>query len=185
MRCFTALPVSDETQKQVGALVESLKPGVRGRVSWVAPQNLHFTLQFFGEIEPAQADALAAAMEPTIADIAPFSMAYGELGAFPNERHPSVIWLGLRRGAEEMEALKTALDRAIAATNVRFDQKKFHPHLTLARVREARIHWGDTRAKVTAEDTTSEVLLMQSTLTPSGSIYSPYRRLSFGVTARG
>lgn len=185
MRCFTAIPVSEATREQVGALIETLQRGVRGRISWVAQKNLHFTLHFFGEIRSDQADALAAAMEPAVSGLAPFTMAYGDVGAFPNLRRPSVIWLGLRHGAEEIEALKIALDHAIETTGIPFDRKRFHPHLTLGRVRDARIHFGDTQAEITSNDTASEVILMESTLAPNGSIYSPYRRLSFGVAARG
>ncbi|MGH8104385.1 MAG: RNA 2',3'-cyclic phosphodiesterase [bacterium] len=177
--------MSESTRVLIAEFVSALKRGVRGRVSWVAPENLHLTLHFFGEISERDADSLAAALEAAAADLQPFIMGYGEFGAFPSLNRPNVIWLGLRRGAVETEALKARLDDAIHGANGAFDDKRFHPHITLGRARDPHLYLPDLKANVQTEDAVNEVILMQSKLTPQGSHYTPLKRIGLGVAAHG
>jgi 2'-5' RNA ligase len=104
-------------------------------VSWVLAENLHFTLRFFGDLKDREVETAIAATVEGVRALAPFDVALGGLGAFPNPRHPSVWWVGVREGAEALEGLAGSLDRAYRIHGLGRADKPFRPHLTLGRVR--------------------------------------------------
>jgi 2'-5' RNA ligase len=71
-------------------------------------------------------DAAAAGVEP-------FEVVLAGAGAFPGDRRPRAIWLGIERGAEELGTISRALDAALVLTGMPSDDRPFRPHLTVAR----------------------------------------------------
>jgi len=65
----------------------------------VAPQNVHLTLKFLGDVSPANLKQLAETLKVEAASHQMFSMSAGGLGAFPTHRRARVIWIGLEAGA--------------------------------------------------------------------------------------
>lgn len=112
------------------------------RVRWIKPGNLHFTLRFLGEITPAEVALAKVASREAADGIAPFDIALTHLGAFPSLQRPQVVWIGVGDGAQELEALAKRLDDRLAHHRFPLEDRRFRPHLTLARVRDAR-QWGD------------------------------------------
>jgi 2'-5' RNA ligase len=105
-------------------------------IRWTRPEQLHFTLRFFGDLDAA---ALARAGEVTAAvaaDEAPLSLTLDGLGAFPNWRRPRVVWVGVGEGGAALESLAARLDEAFAAAGLGRADKPFRAHLTIGRVRE-------------------------------------------------
>jgi 2'-5' RNA ligase len=60
-------------------------------------------------------------------------------GAFPAERKPRALWLGMERGAAELGALADALDPALEPLGWPPDRRPYRPHLTVARLDSASI----------------------------------------------
>ena len=121
-------------------------------MSWVKPDNLHYTLRFLGEVgeDGARRAARGGAPRPRRAARA-FDATLGALGAFPNARRARVIWLGMTEGGEPLVALARALERALARRG--FDReadKPFSAHLTLGRVREPGPDWTEQLAAARA-----------------------------------
>src|SRR5439155_26193713 len=48
---------------------------------------------------------------------------------------PKVVWIGMGEGAEPLAALAADLAAELRAREVKFDDRPFAPHLTLARIR--------------------------------------------------
>lgn len=174
VRTFAAVPVPPETAK---ALAE-----VRARwgrdlpmVRWVAPVNYHITLQFFGDVERPVLAQLRSSLGGSLAGAAAFTVELAGLGAFPSPAAPRVLWAACRQGEEELAALARRVATAAAAVGLPPQERRFHPHVTLARFRRpqpgawtrlasaARQVWGSW--PVTA------VNLYASRLTLQGPIY--------------
>jgi 2'-5' RNA ligase len=125
-------------------------PAVPGRAT--TRDQWHVTLQFLGDVEDL--DAIKLNLE-TRAGIAQF----GGLGTFPG-----VIWLGLQAGSDTLTALAHEIGVQLGIE----EQREYHPHLTLSRLkRGTRVEVPDIGA-VGEEWRLEEVVLFQSTLEPTG-----------------
>ena len=95
IRSFIAIDLPEETRQKLVVIQEQLKQS-RSGVRWVKPSSIHLTLKFLGNILPIQVDDIAAAVAQLVRDEPPITLGAGGLGAFPSQRKPRVIWVGLR-----------------------------------------------------------------------------------------
>ncbi len=59
------------------------------------------------------------------------------MGVFPTEARPRVLWVGLRGELDALRRLHAQIARETAAWGER-EEREFHPHLTLGRVKSVR-----------------------------------------------
>ena len=97
---------------------------------------MHLTLAFIGEVPTPTVEAARDAVASAAAQIAPFRALLGRAGAFPNERRPRVLWVGLGAGAEEVAAAAERVRAALAVRRVRYEEAPAIAHITIGRVRE-------------------------------------------------
>ena len=135
MRSFFAIPVPDAVRRRLRETQAALAGGLPG-LRWVRPESLHLTLIFLGEIEEAQAEALAAAAGTACARSHAGMACIGGLGFFPGRGNPKVLWAGAR---EEGEGVLGALHRALGAAateqGIHVEERPYAPHITLGRAR--------------------------------------------------
>jgi RNA 2',3'-cyclic 3'-phosphodiesterase len=136
-RCFVAVLLPEQMRARLGSVCAELRGQTPG-LSWVKADNLHLTLRFLGEVEPMMLGHVRAAVTDAAAAVPPFTVSLGGLGGFPQGRGPRVLWAGVSTGGDEMTALHRALEAALAARGIPREGRSFHPHVTLARVRDAR-----------------------------------------------
>jgi 2'-5' RNA ligase len=152
---------------------ESATDSSRGLVDglrWSRPDQHHLTVRFLGAV--TDPSALADSFAESFLRRAPFSLALGGGGAFPNPRRASVLWLGVREGSDALAAL--------AATVAEPDDPPYRAHLTLARAKRAR----DLRRVVAALDacgeskpwTVDEVVLFESDTRAEGAVHTEQAR---------
>lgn len=141
IRAFVAILLPDTVRAALGVEIERLRTFGRN-VSWVAPDNLHVTLKFLGNVEPARLDDAVSALTVAAAAVAPFELAIVGLGAFPSPTRPRVLWAGLAAGADAAAKLARSVDSALAGHGFPPEDRPFAGHVTLGRVREPR---GDPR----------------------------------------
>lgn len=171
MRVFFGIGLPAQIRKQVKGFVDSLKPGLP-RMKWVEEENLHITLRFLGEVEEARISSISSAASQSVSSSQRFDIVLGELGAFPNPRRARVFWWGLSRGAEESSALFTALEDNLVNRGFDKEKRRYHPHITLARLRyPASLSLEGLSSPSGLSFTASSFTLYQSTLTPQGPIY--------------
>ena len=103
-------------------------------VRWVPPENMHLTLKFLGETDPALLPGIAAALKRTAASVAGYGYRLKGLGVFPNLSRPRVIWAGLQEGRLETEALFSRLEEELAPLGVAREGRQYFPHLSLGRI---------------------------------------------------
>lgn len=181
IRCFAAVEVAAPGVRRALELFQfNLKRafGPRDPVRWVPAHQFHFTLKFFGEIEPDAARRAADGLARVAAQTPPFTLEVAGLGTFPGAgRPPSVIWAGLGQGKAELVALAGRVEEAMALIGFPREGRTFKPHLTLGRVREgARVVPAVTEALKSSQSygawRVERLVLMKSDLLPTGPRYS-------------
>lgn len=181
VRTFAAIPLPDSIRQPIDALTARLRSG-GAQASWVRREHMHLTLRFFGEIDPnQQVPRLAGLLAEACSHASPFLLHVRATGAFPNTRKPSVIWAGLDPLDGPLAILQAAVENAARAIGLPPDDKTFHPHITLARIRDPR----SARSLLYALQNESafdagaflvrNVTLFSSELAPQGPIYRVVR----------
>lgn len=134
-RLFIGVPMPAEVQAKVAAVAAALEPR-RWPVRWVAADSAHLTLHFLGETSAERAELLRMGLSAAVAKIAPFTLTTADLGVFPDFRTPRVLWLGLRGQTDHLAELHLAVGRQLVKLGFEADLSRFHPHITLGRVRD-------------------------------------------------
>jgi RNA 2',3'-cyclic 3'-phosphodiesterase len=184
MRLFVAVDIDDRMRARVARLIDALRTGMEAahsaaRVSWVAPDRLHLTLQFIGHVSEDVTAAIQTRLGPPF-DLSVFDMRFDGIGTFPPGGRPRVVWLGVTRGMDGLAALHDEVQRRLADVPFRRESRPFSPHLTVGRFKT-----GGTRAdadcitrlalKPSGGCTIDHVTLYQSRLSPRGPTYTPLR----------
>lgn len=99
----------------------------------VAPQNIHVTIRFLGDISPAMVEKVYDAMKKV--EFKPFHILIRGLGVFPSLNYPRVVWAGMTDGVEQLRSIFNQLEPQIRELGFQADAYGFSPHLTIARVR--------------------------------------------------
>ena len=158
MRLFIAIQLSSEMKDALHDAQRAMYDrGVRGNYS--PEENLHLTLAFIGEYPNAEPvmDALSGVT------FTPFELALDGVGCFGD-----LWWAGLRENAA-LTAVVRRVRRALAASGIPFDRKRFSPHITLIR-KASRDAAG---IPITPETmTVRTILLMSSKRGRNGMIYT-------------
>jgi 2'-5' RNA ligase len=106
------------------------------RVSWVPASNLHLTMKFLGQVEEAAVDPLRGRLARGLAPRTPFEMELKGMGAFPSLSQPRIVWAGVQAGAQ-LAALHKDIEGWCEELGFAREERIFHPHVTVGRVKEA------------------------------------------------
>jgi 2'-5' RNA ligase len=137
-RTFIAVAASPDIRRAAGKLADLLRAAA-GDVKWVAPENLHWTLQFLGDVDELEMPALCNAVSSAVEKVESFDLVARGAGAFPSPARPRTLWLGAGAGAQAMVALHTAIEKKLRQLGYRSEGRRFVPHITLGRAgRNAR-----------------------------------------------
>jgi 2'-5' RNA ligase len=133
MRLFIAILLDEAIQERIAAVQQALQTRlIEYPIRWVKPENLHITLQFLGEQNPDRLLAIQASMQESAQAHRAFEISLGGLGVFPKWRHPSVLWIGVNPEEDHIGRLANDLGVALA---LKSEPRKFHAHVTLARLK--------------------------------------------------
>lgn len=135
LRAFIALDIPPEIIQSISTVTASLRKETGHTVRWVAPENIHLTLKFLGEVSPANLEHLSARLAAECEHHPPFDISVKNLGCFPNLRQPRVIWAGLIIPPQLLR-LQSQIESAAARLGYAAETRPFSPHLTIGRVRE-------------------------------------------------
>ncbi|GAB7009774.1 RNA 2',3'-cyclic phosphodiesterase [Halorubrum trueperi] len=194
MRAFFGVELPGHLADPI-ADVQATFDGVEG-LRFVDPEQTHVTLKFLGEIgdggdgddqtEPALDDVIAAGERAVeAAGVDPFECTVEGLGVFPRLDYISVVWTGIDEGSAELTGLHEALEAETMALGVDPEDHEFTPHVTLARMNDAR--GKELVQRVVRERdpeigrfTVEDVSLVTSTLTADGPEYETVASLPLG-----
>lgn len=181
-RLFLAVPVSEEIRN---ALLKHLNNQCRGKPlpgRPAKPESWHFTLKFLGNVGHAQCDSLVQAMK-NVRFGPSFEVKFGGLGAFPRAIKAAVLWIGLEKGGEHVVRLVTTVEDAASSVGFVPENRSYHPHLTLSRIRPPQ-SIGPLLSQVAPlgmEMAVDEVVLYQSHLSREGARYEAIERFALRI----
>jgi RNA 2',3'-cyclic 3'-phosphodiesterase len=127
-RLFIAIDPPADIRDQLTGLCCGL-PAAR----WVAPEQFHLTLCFIGEVSGAVFLDIREALDEIRAE--PFTLRFKGVGFFPPRGQPRVVWAGVEQ-SDPLLALQRRITTRLTMLDVALEQRKFSPHLTLARLNQ-------------------------------------------------
>ncbi len=176
MRTFIAIPLPPDARNFLAEIQKKLR-AFGADVRWTAVPSIHLTLKFLGEIEPATLPGLSASLRSTITSELAFTIRIRGLGAFPDLRNPRVIWCGLEGDLQRVAALQEKVEAACLAAGFPREDRPFHPHLTLGRVRgksnlKPLVDYIKIGSELEQAVAVGEFNIYQSILRPEGPLYT-------------
>jgi 2'-5' RNA ligase len=196
IRAFIAIDLSAQARTQLAQLQDDLKAVVpRHTVRWTAPDNIHLTLHFLGNLSPQEIKNVSAVIDEAASNQPGFSLTLARLGCFPNSSRPRILWVGILGDTNALTTLQGDLgERLRGAIDFTPDSRSYSPHLTIGRVRNGV---PSRRVKqlsqiiqteqpqvghLTTLDVT-EISLMESNLKPSGVVYTQLKRSQLRINS--
>ena len=126
-RLFIAIDFPEDIRQQITRLYYGL-PGAR----WTDESQLHLTLRFIGEVDGALFRDIKGALEGIRRP--PFSISLKGVGYFPPRKNPRVLWVGVEKN-DALLLLRNRIESTLLRLGLQGDERKFSPHVTLARFR--------------------------------------------------
>ena len=128
MRYFLAIELPEEVRSELIALQNSLKKLNLFTGSYVAPENLHVTLMFFGFLELKEHNLIKQTLNASIYE--PCTLQLGTLEV-PQWTPPRLLWV-----TTPSESLSAVYQRLREAFSQYAKKRSFVPHITLARIKK-------------------------------------------------
>jgi len=176
VRCFVAAKI-DSNQK-IKSFIDELSRS-DAKIKTVESKNLHITFKFLGDTPVDRIDDVVSALKKACQDVSSFELSVEGVGVFPKREYVKVVWIGLKKGEVKLKELASSIDEELQKIGFSAEKRKFSSHVTVGRVKFVKdkssfLELIDTYCDVCfSKQKISQLMLMKSTLTPSGPIYEP------------
>ncbi len=137
-RLFIALPLPKDIKEKLAGVQQLLEPISEG-VKWVEEDNLHITLKFLGETPERMMDEVIDEFDRICENIEPFELQIKDLGQFPKDGDPKILWAGLQKVPPVVYRLSDEFNTGYLSMGFDNSGKKFAPHISLARTK-SKLH---------------------------------------------
>lgn len=143
-RLFIALPTSDEVRSRAGTLLIPEDLSIRK----TSPDEFHVTLHFLGESDESAFERVRS--ELSLVQCPSFQLTFDGVGHFPPptagglssarksptraENMPRVLWIGVRP-SDALTTLHQDIGDVLISAGIRTEERPYHPHLTVARIK--------------------------------------------------
>lgn len=205
-RTFVAVELPRALRAKLSEHIQQLRRQLPdSHASWSREHNLHLTLKFLGNVPATAIPKLSDAIARAVSGIMPFELAVAGCGVFPARGRLNVLWIGVEDGSagilpadgghlaaslsEDAETRRSALTLPLATLHSAIEdecskagfareERPFHPHLTIARLRKH----GDERRLAAVHQklgfapetfSVSELVVFKSELLREGSKHTP------------
>jgi len=181
VRLFYCVELGDDVRAGIARSARSLQARIRAG-TWVAPENLHVTLRFLGEVGEDLVPSLEELGAEASSQLTPFELRFDRFGAFPSPSRARVLWAGPTVDSAPFAALAHRIEEGVQALGFPPERRPAHPHVTLARLRVPQ-DLAPALAEAPPPDLQAwvdDLTLMASELRPEGPLYTPLARWSLG-----
>lgn len=174
-RVFVAADIhrKDEIQKIQKDLITYLNLENK-YLKLVRPENFHFTLVFFGEVDVSMLDKIVTKISEI--EFQSFEINYGMIGAFPNNNRAKVVWIGLDEKTtdtfNQLSHLVMSKLTDLELGLVMVTEKEIIPHITLFRTKVTlSLKFQGIESFSSISDKMDTISVKKSITTPQGPIY--------------
>lgn len=143
-------------------------------------ENWHITLRYLGAVDQVTYERFLGGLGE-VGECGPFQLGLGGIGAFPNPRRATVVWVGVDRGADALYDLAVICEEAAEGAGIAREDRPFRPHLTLARVRPPADVTSIVDTPVPARWLVDRVIVFQTVSGRGGVRYEPLETVPLRV----
>jgi 2'-5' RNA ligase len=139
VRLFVGVEIAGDVRESLGQTILQLRNRIgavapRARVSWTAPDKIHLTIRFIGEVSPETAESLCQVLGTPL-DVDAFDLTVSGTGMFPTSGPPRVVWAGIADGLEPLARVEREVSSRLEKLGIARETRPYRPHLTLGRIR--------------------------------------------------
>ena len=176
IRTFVAFEISDIHRKECDYLLQKGKRIYQKEIKWVDSNNLHVTFLFLGDIMPEDKEKVTDLLSEFIYKKSDLILTDGVLN-WNSISKPQTIWLEYKFNNPEFHSLRKEFIKKLKSElpYLNIDKRDFLCHVTLGRVK-SKINiekWQVYNESVTSGYVLNQMTFYQSTLHPSGPVYTP------------
>lgn len=181
-RVFCAVELPDEVRARFEEHIARLRKEVPdAAASWSRVENIHLTLKFFGNVDVDRVPTISAAATRTTEQFSDFEIGVGNTGVFPRPSRAQVLWIGVNDPSGQLLTLQQRFETECAAAGLEKEDRAYHPHLTIARLRkpESARRLADTHLNMSFPSLAvpvHELIVFRSELSSKGARYTPISR---------
>lgn len=168
MRLFIAVEAPEDIHNYFFQLQNQISNDI---AKMALTKSFHLTLKFLGEVDEPKKDSVIELLRKV--KFEHFTAELSDMGVFPNEDYIRILWVGLEPKGKIIK-LQQKIDDPLV--NLFPKDKRFHPHITLGRIRFVKDKKGfiELLKSIKIDKKSFEVnsfKLVKSTLTPEGPFY--------------
>lgn len=170
LRLFVGIFPSHSTQEQLNLAARNFSHKLQTEVRLLAPEVLHLTVKFIGNVDATQLSEVSAAFEQARGKLPSASCYIRQFRLFPSRRQPRVVAAEVER-SPELDYIFQFFNCGFSDLGIVAERRSFKPHITVARARRWQKETISTVSVQLVEPITS-VSLVHSQLTPEGAKYN-------------
>lgn len=172
-RVFLAINLPPEIKAELAKIIEKLRgENRRANIKWIEAENLHLTLHFLGSLEDEQIEKIIGEARKIISKYNGFEMALGNVGCFPDQYRPRVIFVEARESGGVVRKIHADLKSMLTQLKIETDYRPWQSHITLGRVKSPTTCHGLNQQIQPLKFQMKSIELMESELRPEGSRYT-------------
>ncbi|MFA7150429.1 MAG: RNA 2',3'-cyclic phosphodiesterase [Candidatus Methanomethylophilaceae archaeon] len=93
--------------------------------------QLHVTLLFLGDVNSKSIPTLCDRVRRALSDTNEFDVVLKDVGTFPRDDRPRIIWIGVE--ADPLNEIVLKISRELDMMHLDYDRRTFVPHITVGR----------------------------------------------------
>jgi len=136
-RIFIGLDIPDDISLFFYEMISELSKS-NNYIRPVPPRNIHLTLKFVGNTGIRSLEKIKRCLKEELKNT--YSFEYNiedRIDAFPRLKNARIIYGITGTGKEKIENVQKKIIKAISFLNIKEENKKFIPHITIARIKHS------------------------------------------------
>ena len=146
-------------------------------IKWVRDGNMHLTLKFIGHTPEASVEDINKTLKSVTEDFSSISLSIVGSGCFPRPERARTLWVGITGEKDKLNDFVDAINISLEPFGFPIQERKFIPHVTLARIKYPQKYTPDITQFLNTTFTElpmkiSRINLMSSQLFSKGAVYT-------------
>lgn len=179
IRTFIALEIDQTTKEKIIEFQNKIKQTQSIKASWVESSRIHLTLKFLGDTRLKNIEEIKDTIKECFKNTKAINCTLTKIGAFPNEKFPRVVWVGIEEGRDQIIDLSIKLENSLSELGFKKEKREFKTHITICRAKQL-LDYGKFSLTLNQINETfkpiefilNKIIFFESKLTQKGPIYT-------------